>query len=77
MTSSKREVTMNTYAAWGSECKRLKRNKMQSTNRQHINTIAKQVACMSAGWLEINSLGSDRTPESYFSSGFQEGSGYA
>ena len=50
---------------------------MQSTNRQIINTIAKQVGHMSAGWLAINSLCSDRTPEGYFSSGFLEGSGYA
>jgi len=44
-------------------------------NRQHFNTIAKQV--MSPSWLAINSLGSDRTPEGYISSGFLEGSGYA
>jgi hypothetical protein len=50
---------------------------MQSTFRQHFNTIAKQVGQMSAGWLAINSLSSDRTPEGYISSGFLEGSGYA
>jgi|LauGreDrversion4_2_1035121.scaffolds.fasta_scaffold1759045_1 uncharacterized phage-associated protein len=55
----------------------LRESKMQSTNRQIINTIAKQVGHMSAGWLAINSLCSDRTPEGYFSSGFLEGSGYA
>ncbi len=51
--------------------------KTQSNFRQQINTIAKQVGHMSAGWLAINSLCSDRTPEGYFSSGFQEGDGYA
>jgi hypothetical protein len=42
-------------------------------NRQQFNTISKQVGLMSAGWLAINSLHSDRTPEGYISSGFQEG----
>jgi len=46
-------------------------------NRQHFNTIAKQVGAMSPTWLAINSLSSDRTPEGYISSGFLEGSGYA
>ena len=46
-------------------------------NFRHVNTIAKQVGQMSAGWLAINSLNSDRTPEGYISSGFLEGSGYA
>jgi hypothetical protein len=50
---------------------------MQSTFRQQFNTIAKQVGHMSAGWLAINSLCSDRTPEGYISSGFLEGAGYA
>ena len=54
-----------------------KRKQMQSFNRHQINTIAKQVGLMSAGWLAINSLSCDRTPEGYFSSGFLEGSGYA
>ena len=49
---------------------------MQS-NIRTIDTIAKQVGHMSAGWLAINSLCSDRTPEGYFSSGFLEGSGIA
>jgi hypothetical protein len=44
---------------------------MQSNFRQHtINSIAKQV--MSSSWLAINSLGLDRTPEGYLSSGFLE-----
>jgi len=46
-------------------------------NFRHFNTIAKQVGQMSASWLAINSLCSDRTPEGYISSGFLEGSGYA
>ena len=50
---------------------------MRSVNRQHFNTIAKQAVQMHGSWLAINSLSSDRTPEGYISSGFQEGSGYA
>jgi len=50
---------------------------MQSFIRHQINTIAKQAGLMLCGWLAINSLSSDRTPEGYFSSGFLEGSGYA
>jgi hypothetical protein len=46
---------------------------MQSCNRQHFNTIAKQAVLMHGSWLAINSLSSDRTPEGYISSGFQEG----
>lgn len=45
---------------------------MQSNFRQHISTIAKQVAMPS--WLAINSLGSDRTPEGYNSQGSMEDS---
>jgi hypothetical protein len=52
----------------------LKRKQMQSCNRQHFNTIAKQAVQMHGSWLfAINSLSSDRTPEGYISSGFQEG----
>jgi hypothetical protein len=46
-------------------------------NFRQFNSIAKQAGLMSAVWLAINSLHSDRTPEGYFSSGFLEGSGYA
>ena len=39
-------------------------------NFRHFNTIAKQVGQMSASWLAINSLSSDRgTPESIYCSG--------
>ena len=56
--------------------KQRKQMTMQS-NIRTIDTIAKQVGHMSAGWLAINSLSCDRTPEGYFSSGFLEGSGIA
>ena len=48
-----------------------KRNKMQSTFRQHqFNTIAKQGGVMPSCWLAINSLNSDRTPaEGYITQG--------
>jgi hypothetical protein len=51
---------------------------MQSTVRQQFNTIAKCGVQMHGSWLAINSLSinGDRTPESYFSSGSREGSGY-
>jgi len=45
--------------------------------RHQFNTIAKLSVQMHGSWLAINSLNSDRTPEGYISSGFQEGSGYA
>jgi len=56
----------------------LRENKMQLNFRQQFNTIAKQAVQMhGSNWLAINSLSCDRTPESYFSSGFLEGAGYA
>jgi hypothetical protein len=56
----------------------LRENKMQLNFRQQFNTIAKQAVQMhGSNWLAINGLSCDRTPESYFSSGFLEGAGYA
>jgi hypothetical protein len=46
---------------------------MQSTVRQHFNTIAKQAGFMPTSWLAINSLSLDRTPEGYISPGSREG----
>jgi len=46
-------------------------------NFRQFKTIAKLSVQMHGSWLAINSLNSDRTPEGYISSGFQEGSGYA
>jgi len=42
---------------------------MRSVNRQHFNTIAKQAVQMHGGWLAINSLSSDRTPEGIYPPG--------
>lgn len=50
---------------------------MQSTMKQLLNTIAKQAVQMHGGWLAINSISSDRTPEGYFTPGSKEGDGYA
>ena len=58
---------------------KVKENKMKAIcNFRQFKTIAKQAVPMhGSAWLAINSLNSDRTPEGYISSGFQEGSGYA
>jgi hypothetical protein len=43
---------------------------MQSVNRQHFNTIAKQAVQMhGSNWLAINSLSCDRTPEGIYPPG--------
>ena len=57
---------------------KVKENKMNAIcNFRQFKTIAKQAVQMHGSWLSANSLNSDRTPEGYISSGFQEGSGYA
>ena len=56
----------------------VKENKMKAIcNFRQFKTIAKLSVQMHGSWLAMNSLNSDRTPEGYISSGFQEGSGYA
>jgi hypothetical protein len=57
---------------------KVKENKMKAIcNFRQFKTIAKSGVQMHGSWLAMNSLNSDRTPEGYISSGFQEGSGYA
>jgi hypothetical protein len=53
---------------------------MQSNFRhQQFNTMPKLAGVIASNWSAINggSLSLDRTPESYISSGFLEGSGVA
>lgn len=46
-------------------------------NFRQFKTIAKLSVQMHGGWLAINSLNSDRTPEGIYPQGSREGSGYA